>query len=361
MRHKSHQASKQKSHQHDSMKHAPKGHPLIKPRKIGVLLINLGTPDATSYWPMRRYLKEFLEDKRVIEANRIIWWLILNLIILTKRPFTSGEAYKSIWNKEKNESPLKTFSRNQSTKIANELSQYENIIVDWGMRYGNPSTKSRIEALHEQGCDRLLLFPLYPQYAAATTATACDKAFDALKEIRWQPTLRVVPPYYENEDYIEALADSIQDHIAEMEWTPEVVLASFHGLPQRYFDAGDPYHCQCAKTTRLLQERLKWGDDKLKLTFQSRFGNEPWLQPYTDKTVEQLAKEGVKKLAVVCPGFASDCVETLEEIAMEVGDIFKQNGGEQFTLIPCLNDSQDSIRVLTGLIKNELKGWVDQK
>ena len=227
------------------------------------------------------------------------------------------------------------------------------------MRYGNPSTRSKLEALQQQGCDRILIFPLYPQYAAANTATACDKAFDALKEMRWQPSIRIVPPYYENPDYIEALADSIQDHIAENDWTPEVVIASFHGLPKRYFMAGDPYHCQCAKTARLLRERLRWGEDKLKLTFQSRFGKEEWLQPYTDETIEQLAKDGVKKLAVVCPGFAADCVETLEEIALEAGEVFLENGGEKFTLIPCLNDSQDSIRVLNGIIKNELKGWVE--
>lgn len=344
--------------QQDPMKFAPKGHPQIKRRKVGVLIINLGTPDATDYFSMRRYLKEFLSDSRVIEAPRLLWWFILNFIILTKRPSASGEAYKSIWNKEKDESPLKTITRSQAQKIARDFSDYDDVVIEWGMRYGNPSTKAGIESLQAQGCDRILLFPLYPQYAAATTATACDKAFDALKEMRWQPTIRVVPPYFEDPDYIEALADSIQDHIAEMEWTPDLVIASFHGLPQRYFDAGDPYHCQCAKTTRLLRERLGWPEEKLKLTFQSRFGKEEWLQPYTDETVEKLAKDGVKNLAIVCPGFSADCVETLEEIAMEAGEIFEENGGENFTLIPCLNDSQDSIRVLSGLIKNELRGWV---
>lgn len=344
--------------QQDPMKFAPKGHPQIKRRKIGVLIINLGTPDATDYFSMRRYLKEFLSDSRVIEAPRLLWWFILNFIILTKRPTASGEAYKSIWNKEKDESPLKTITRSQAQKIARDFSDYDDVVIEWGMRYGNPSTKAGIESLQAQGCDRILLFPLYPQYAAATTATACDKAFDALKEMRWQPTIRVVPPYFEDPDYIEALADSIQDHIAEMEWTPDLVIASFHGLPQRYFDAGDPYHCQCAKTTRLLRGRLGWPEEKLKLTFQSRFGKEEWLQPYTDETVEKLAKDGVKNLAIVCPGFSADCVETLEEIAMEAGEIFEENGGENFTLIPCLNDSQDSIRVLSGLIKNELRGWV---
>ena len=340
--------------------HLPAEHPTVKHGKIGVLLINLGTPDATDYFSMRRYLKEFLSDQRVIEENPVIWWFILNGIILSKRPFSSGEAYKSIWNKEKNESPLKTISRSQAEKVANEVANNQEIIVDWGMRYGNPSTKSRLEALQKQGCDRILLFPLYPQYAAATTATACDKAFDALKEMRWQPTIRIVPPYFENPDYIEAIADSIQDHIAEIEWSPEVVIASYHGLPKRYFEAGDPYHCHCAKTTRLLQQRLRWSDQKLRMTFQSRFGKEEWLQPYTDETVKQLAEEGVKRLAIVCPGFAADCVETLEEIALEAGEIFKEHGGEQFTLIPCLNDSPDGVRVLTGCIKNELQGWLDK-
>lgn len=344
--------------QQDPMQFAPEGHPKIKRRKVGVLIINLGTPDATDYFSMRKYLKEFLSDSRVIEANRVLWWFILNCIILTKRPTSSGEAYKSIWNKEKDESPLKTITRSQAEKIAKDLADYDDVVIEWGMRYGNPSTKAGIESLQAQGCDRILLFPLYPQYAAATTATACDKAFDALKEMRWQPTIRVVPPYFEDPDYIEALADSIQDHIAELEWTPDLVIASFHGLPKRYFEAGDPYHCQCAKTTRLLRNRLGWSEDKLKLTFQSRFGKEEWLQPYTDETIETLAKQGVKKIAVVCPGFSADCVETLEEIALEAGEIFKENGGENFTLIPCLNDSQDSIRVLSGLIKNELRGWV---
>jgi ferrochelatase len=307
---------------------------------------------------MRKYLKEFLSDSRVIEANRVLWWFILNCIILTKRPTSSGEAYKSIWNKEKDESPLKTITRSQAEKIAKDFGDYDDVVIEWGMRYGNPSTKAGIESLQAQGCDRILLFPLYPQYAAATTATACDKAFDALKEMRWQPTIRVVPPYFEDPDYIEALADSIQDHIAELEWTPDLVIASFHGLPKRYFEAGDPYHCHCAKTTRLLRNRLGWSEDKLKLTFQSRFGKEEWLQPYTDETIENLAKQGIKNIAVVCPGFSADCVETLEEIALEAGEIFKENGGENFTLIPCLNDSQDSIRVLSGLIKNELRGWV---
>ena len=334
------------------------GHPEVHQGRIGVLLINLGTPDATDYWSMRRYLKEFLSDRRVIETNRIVWWFILNLIILTKRPFSSGEIYKSIWNEERDESPLRTITRSQSEAIAAAFSGDERIIVDWGMRYGTPSIKSRIEALSAQGCDRILLFPLYPQYAAATSATACDKAFDALRDMRWQPAIRVVPPYFEDPGYISALGEGLRDGLAALDWEPEIVIASFHGLPVSYFEKGDPYHCHCAKTTRLLRELLGWDDQKLRMTFQSRFGAAEWLQPYTDKTIEALARSGVKNLAVITPGFSADCVETLEEIALENGDIFKENGGENFAAIPCLNDSEAGIRALTAIIRQELMGWI---
>lgn len=334
------------------------GHPEVHQGRIGVLLINLGTPDATDYWSMRRYLKEFLSDRRVIETNRIVWWFILNLIILTKRPFSSGEIYKSIWNEEHDESPLRTITRSQSEAIAAAFSGDERIIVDWGMRYGTPSIKSRIEALSAQGCDRILLFPLYPQYAAATSATACDKAFDALRDMRWQPAIRVVPPYFEDPGYISALGEGLRDGLAALDWEPEIVIASFHGLPVSYFEKGDPYHCHCAKTTRVLRELLGWDDQKLRMTFQSRFGTAEWLQPYTDKTIEALARSGVKNLAVVTPGFSADCVETLEEIAVENGDIFKENGGENFAAIPCLNDSEAGIRALTAIIRQELMGWI---
>lgn len=340
------------------MRFTPNGHSEINLGRIGVLLINLGTPDATDYWSMRRYLKEFLSDRRVIEVNRAIWWFILNLIVLTKRPFSSGEIYKSIWNEQRDESPLRTITRSQSEKVAAHFLSDERITVDWGMRYGNPSTKSRIEALKTQGCDRILLFPLYPQYAAATSATACDKAFDALKEMRWQPAIRIVPPYYEQPDYISALADGLREGLAALDWEPEIVIASYHGLPVEYFEKGDPYHCHCAKTTRLLREALGWDDQKLRMTFQSRFGKAEWLQPYTDKTVEELAKSGVKNLAIVTPGFSADCVETLEEIAVENGDIFKANGGENFAAIPCLNDSDASIGMLSNIIRRELMGWI---
>ncbi|RME96903.1 MAG: ferrochelatase, partial [Alphaproteobacteria bacterium] len=275
----------------------PEGHPKVAMGRIGVLLINLGTPDGTGYWEMRRYLKEFLSDRRVIEVNPLAWWFILNGPVLTKRPFSSGEAYRSIWNTEKDESPLRTITRSQAEKLAEAFAGDARVVVDWGMRYGNPSTKSRIEALKEQGCERILLFALYPQYAAATTATAYDKAFDALKTMRWQPAVRTVPPYHDDPVYIAALATSLEQELQKLPWKPEVILASFHGLPKAYFEKGDPYHCHCAKTTRLLREKLGWSEDYLRMTFQSRFGKDEWLQPYTDKTVEALAREGVRNLA----------------------------------------------------------------
>ena len=349
---------KRKSFFQPDARHVPSGHPMPAIGKVGVLLLNLGTPDATDYWSMRRYLKEFLSDRRVIEVNPVAWWFILNGPVLTKRPFSSGEAYRSIWNEDRDESPLRTISRAQAEKLAKALKGHKEIVVDWGMRYGNPSTKSRIEALKEQGCDRILLFALYPQYAAATTATAYDKAFDALKSMRWQPAIRTVPPYHDDPVYIDALAASLKREVAKLKWKPDVILASFHGLPKEYFDKGDPYHCHCAKTTRLLREKLKWSDDFLRMTFQSRFGKAEWLQPYTDKTVEALAQQGVKNMAIVTPGFSADCVETLEEIAVENGDIFKEHGGKNFAAIPCLNDSAEGMKVIESIVRRELMGWV---
>ena len=340
------------------MRYTPNGHPQIAMGKIGILLINLGTPDATDYWSMRRYLKEFLSDRRVIEVNPVVWWFILNVFVLTRRPFSSGEAYRTIWNNELDESPLRTITRSQADKVKAAFDNYPQVVVDWAMRYGNPSIKSGIENLKDQGCDRILLFPLYPQYAAATTATVYDKAFDALKEMRWQPTIRGVPPYHDDPYYIRSLAISLRTSLSQLDFAPDVILASFHGLPQEYFDKGDPYHCQCAKTTRLLRESMGYNESQLRLTFQSRFGNAEWLQPYTDKTVEALAKEGVKNLAIITPGFASDCVETLEEIAGENGDIFKENGGENFAAIPCLNDTDAGLQVLSSIIRRELGGWL---
>jgi ferrochelatase len=339
---------------------APPGrHPPAAHDRIGVLLLNLGTPDATGYWPMRRYLKEFLSDRRVIEVNPAMWWFVLNVIVLSRRPFTSGEAYRAIWNKERNESPLRTITRSQSEKIAALFSEESRIEVDWAMRYGNPSIKSRLEALQRAGCSRILLFPLYPQYSAATSATACDKAFDALKTMRWQPTIRVVPPYFADPAYIEALAASTRENLAALDFEPETVLASFHGLPQDYFDKGDPYYCHCVKTVRLLREALGWPQEQLLLTFQSRFGSTEWLKPYTAETIEQLAKSGVKRLAVMTPGFAADCIETLEEMGIRGAELFHKHGGEKFAALPCLNDTEEGIAVLSAVIKRELCGWTE--
>jgi ferrochelatase len=338
--------------------HLPPGHPAIPSRRIGVLLVNLGTPDATDYWSMRRYLKEFLSDSRVIEENRLKWWLILNLVILTIRPGRKGPDYDKIWNKERNESPLKTITRSQSDKLAADFAADPRVLVDWAMRYGNPSIASRLEAMQKAGCDRILILPLYPQYAGATTATVCDKAFDALAAMRWQPALRVAPAYFDEPVYIESLAASLEDAMAKLPFKPEVFLASFHGMPEEYLRKGDPYHCQCAKTARLLRERLKLDDTKLMLTFQSRFGPAEWLKPYTDATVKALAEKGVKSIAVIMPGFAADCLETLEEIAMENAHIFKAAGGENFAAIPCLNDSPGGMAVIGDVVRRELKGWL---
>jgi ferrochelatase len=336
----------------------PANHPKVSFGKVGVLLVNLGTPDGTDYRSMRRYLAEFLSDRRVIEWSPLYWYPILYGIVLNKRPQKVGKAYQTIWNNELNESYLRTYTRNQSDALSTALSELPNVVVDWAMRYGNPSIASRIDALKAKGCEKILLFPLYPQYAAATTATVNDKAFKHLMTLRWQPAVRTVPPYHDDPTYIEALANSIEQHMAKLEWKPEKIIASFHGIPQSYFEKGDPYYCQCQKTTRLLRERLGMDESQLLTTFQSRFGPEEWLQPYTDKTVEQLAKDGVKNIAVFNPGFVSDCLETLEEIAGEAGEIFEHNGGENFTHIPCLNDSPDGMKVLEKVVRRELQGWV---
>ncbi|MFC3695123.1 ferrochelatase [Chenggangzhangella methanolivorans] len=337
----------------------PAGHPQVRSGRVGVLLVNLGTPDGIDYWSMRRYLKEFLSDRRVIETPRLIWWPLLNLVILSTRPGRKGKDYASIWNKERDESPLRTITRSQSEKLAACLAdKAPTVVVDWAMRYGNPSIASRIEALQAQGCDRILLVPLYPQYAAATSATVCDKAFDALKTMRWQPALRVAPAWADDPVYIEALTTSLRGELAKLDFEPEVILASFHGVPQSYLAKGDPYHCECQKTARLMREALGLDEERFRITFQSRFGPEEWLQPYTDKTVEALAKQGVKRLAICMPGFTADCLETLEEIAGENAEIFHHNGGEKFAAIPCLNDSVEGMRVIEHVARRELMGWV---
>ena len=326
--------------------------------RVGVLLVNLGTPDTADATGVRVYLKEFLSDPRVIENQGLIWKAALNGIILRTRPARKAKDYLKIWNTELNESPLKTITRAQSDKLAASLQDYKHVVVDWGMRYGNPSIKSRIDALTEQGCDRILVVPLYPQYSAATSATVCDEAFRVLGEMRAQPTLRVTPPYYVDHSYIAALARSIDDHLKTVPFTPELIVASFHGMPQKYIAKGDPYQAQCVATTEALRKHMGLDATRLLLTFQSRFGFDKWLQPYTDKTIEKLAKDGVRRIAVITPGFSADCLETLEEIAQENCEIFEHAGGEQFTAIPCLNDSDAGMDVIRQLVLRELQGWV---
>jgi protoporphyrin/coproporphyrin ferrochelatase len=337
--------------------HRPADHPAVAHGRIGVLLLNLGTPDATSYWPMRRYLKQFLSDRRVIEEPRWKWWPILNLIILTTRPGRKGKDYETIWNTARDEGPLKTITRNQAEALARRLADKPRVLVDWAMRYANPSTESRIRALHEQGCERLLLVPLYPQYAAATTATACDEAFRALMKLRWQPAVRVAPAYFDDPAYIGALASSMRASLARLDFEPERIIATFHGMPEKYLHAGDPYHCQCQKTSRLLREALGWPAERWLTTFQSRFGTDVWLQPYTDETVGRLAREGVKRLALVAPGFSADCLETLEELDRENREIFVHGGGEKFAYLPALNDSAEGLRAIEAIVRRELQGW----
>jgi protoporphyrin/coproporphyrin ferrochelatase len=326
--------------------------------RVGVLLVNLGTPDTADTRGVRVYLKEFLSDPRVIENQGLLWKLALNGVILRTRPRRKARDYLKIWNTEKNESPLKTITRAQSDKLFASISSHDHVVVDWAMRYGNPSIRSRIEALTAQGCDRLLVVPLYPQYSAATSATVCDEVFRVLAAMRAQPTLRVTPPYYDDPDYIDALAVSISAHLASLPFQPERIVASFHGMPQKYIDKGDPYQSQCIATTEALRKRMGLDATKLLLTFQSRFGFDQWLQPYTDKTIAQLAKDGVRRIAVVTPGFSADCLETLEEIAQENAEIFEHNGGEQFAAIPCLNDSDPGMDVIRQLVLRELQGWI---
>jgi ferrochelatase len=326
-------------------------------RRIGVLLLNLGTPDATDYRSMRRYLKEFLSDRRVIEEARLKWWLILNLIILTVRPGRRGRDYQKIWNRERNEGPLKTITREQAERLQAALAD-ERIVVDWAMRYGNPAIATRLAWLQSRGCDRILLVPLYPQYAAATTATACDHAFRALMALRWQPAVRVAPPYFDEPVYVDAIATSIRDHLAKLDFEPDALMASFHGMPVTYAEKGDPYPSQCHETARLVRERLRWPQDRWHTTYQSRFGRDPWLEPYTIDTVARLARSGVRRLAIVAPGFSADCLETLEELDMENRQAFLAGGGERFAYIPCLNACPLGMRVVEDIVRRELAGWI---
>ena len=328
-----------------------KNHPPVKFGKTGALIINLGTPDSTSWLDIRKYLREFLSDRRVIEVNPLIWQIILNVFILNFRPSKTAKAYKEIWMKDKNISPLLYYTKKQSEKISNSISK-ENIIIDFAMRYGNPSIKSKIHKLNEMGCENLVILPLYPQYAAATTATVCDEVYRTLMKMRWQPSLKIIPHYESDKLYIDALVNSINKKINEISWKPDLIIASYHGIPKKYFDKGDPYHCYCHKTTRLISE--KFSSIEIKTTFQSRFGPQEWLQPYTDKTLENLPKEGVKNVLTICPGFASDCVETLEEIQIQAKESFLNSGGKNFDMVPCLNDNSDHIILLKSLIERNI-------
>ena len=326
-------------------------HPKVNYGKTGVLIINLGTPDSTSWFDIRKYLKEFLSDRRVIEVNPILWQLILNLVILNLRPSKTAKAYKEIWMKNEDMSPLLYYTSKQSEKISEKISN-ENLIIDFAMRYGNPSINSKIKMLHDKGCENLIILPLYPQYAAATTATVCDEVYRTLMKMRWHPSLKIVPHYESNPMYINALVNSINEKLKNINWKPDLILASYHGIPKKYFDKGDPYHCYCHKTTRLISE--KFTSIEIRTSFQSRFGPQEWLQPYTDKTLEELPKQGKKNILTICPGFSSDCVETLEEILIQGKESFIEAGGENFDMVPCLNDNEDHINLLKNLIENSL-------
>jgi len=325
-----------------------KDHPDIKFGKTGLLLVNLGTPDSTNWLDVRKYLKEFLSDRRVIEVNPFLWQIILNLFILNFRPSKTAKAYKEIWMKKENMSPLRYYTIMQTKKLSEKI-QEKNIIIDFAMRYGNPSIKSKMKSLQKSGCENIVILPLYPQYAAATTATVCDEVYRTLMDMRWQPSLQIIPHYESEPLYIEALKNSLKKKLSELNWKPDTIVASYHGIPKKYFEKGDPYHCYCQKTTRLLSEQFK--QIPIQTTFQSRFGPQEWLQPYTDKTLENLPGEGKKNVVVICPGFSSDCVETLEEISMQGKESFIKSGGLNFDVVPCLNDNDDHINLLQHLAK----------
>ena len=329
----------------------PAGHPPIPAPRIGVLLINLGTPDAAEPRAVRRYLAEFLSDRRVVEISPFIWQPILRGAVLTTRPKKSAHAYAQVWSEAG--SPLAAITAAQSEALQGAWG--EGVLVDWAMRYGRPAIGDRLQAMKDAGCERILLAPLYPQYCAATTATANDRAFARLATMRWQPAIRTLPPYYDTPAYIEALRDSVEEGLAALDFTPDALLASFHGMPQRTLELGDPYHCHCQKTARLLADAL---GRELTITFQSRFGRAKWLEPATDTTLAALPGRGVKKVALVAPGFSADCVETLEELSLRGRETFLAGGGTDFAVLPCLNASPTGIAMLRRVITRELEGWL---
>lgn len=330
------------------------------PAKTGILLVNLGTPEAPTAPALRRYLKEFLSDPRVVEIPRPIWWLILNGIVLNTRPKKSAAKYASIWMPEG--SPLKVHTERQAKLLKGWLGERikSPFQVEYAMRYGNPSIASVVDKLKSAGCDRILLLPMYPQYAASTTATANDAAFAHLARMRNAPALRTLKHYHDDPGYIRAMAHNIRDYW-QKNGRPDVLLMSFHGLPRYTLDKGDPYHCECQKTGRLLGEALGLGTEQYRVTFQSRFGKAEWLQPYTDKTLEALGLEGVNRVDAVCPGFVADCVETLEEIAQEGRETFLHAGGKSFHYIPALNEHPDWIDALGNITLSNLYGWADKE
>lgn len=338
--------------------HAPATHPVVEHGRIGVLLVNLGTPDGTDYRSIRRFLREFLSDHRVVELNRVFWWILLNGFILTFRPQKTACAYKEVWDYERGESPLRVFTRAQAAKLSDRFLDSENVVVDWAMRYGQPSISDVMRRMKESGCTRILFFPLYPQYSATTTGTAVDMACQFLSRARWQPALRIVPPFYDEPAYIDALAESIGTCISGIGFEPERILVSYHGLPVSFLEKGDPYYCHCSKTTRLLREKLGLSAEKMQIVFQSRFGRAEWLKPYTDQVIKELGDAGIKKLLIVSPSFFSDCIETLEELQLQGAELFKEHGGTDFACVPCLNDSELGINVLESLARRELSGWI---
>ena len=331
----------------------PADHPPIPRPRVGVLLINLGTPDAPDPSAVRRYLAEFLSDRRVVELPRVAWKPILHGVVLRRRPRQSAHAYAQVWREDG--SPLAAITRAQAQALAGAWG--EDVLVDWAMRYGRPAIGDRIAAMKAAGCERILLAPLYPQYCAATTATANDRAFVALAGMRWQPAIRTLPPYHDHSAYIAALKDSVEDALASLPFAPEVVMASFHGMPARTLALGDPYHCHCQKTARLLGEAM---GRELTVAFQSRFGRAKWLGPATDTTLEQLARDGVRRVAVFAPGFSADCLETLEELAIRGRESFLAAGGTDFAYLPCLNDGAPGMAMLRNIIGRELAGWIDR-
>ncbi len=335
----------------DTSAHLPADHPAFAIGKIGVLILNLGTPDAPEPEPVKRYLKQFLSDPRVVEIPAYIWQPILRLFVLNTRPRKSAAAYAEIWTKDG--SPLAVVTRDQAAALQARMGAHAT--VDWAMRYGTPSMETRIQAMKDSGCDRILIVPMYPQYSGATTATGFDEIARVLGTMRWQPAIRTMPPYHDDPAYIGALAASVRTGLASLDFVPDAILASFHSMPLRTLHLGDPYHCHCRKTARLLGDAL--GMD-LRVSFQSRLGRAKWLEPATDATLEALPGEGVKKIAVIAPGFSADNLETLEEVAMQGRESFMEHGGTNFAYLPCLNASDAGVDMLEALVRRELSGWI---